>query len=95
MSRTIASQLRSSVRGDAFVAAAFDRILGRAPSAIESRESVAYLREQAELYREPEKLTPFRTGPAATVKPASDPAQRARESLVHVLLNHNDFVTIR
>ena len=24
-----------------------------------------------------------------------DPAQRAREDLVHVLLNHNDFVTIR
>ena len=29
------------------------------------------------------------------VKPAADPAQRARESLVHVLLNHNDFVTVR
>ena len=29
------------------------------------------------------------------IKPAADPAQRARESLVHVLLNHNDFVTVR
>jgi hypothetical protein len=27
--------------------------------------------------------------------PASDPALRARENLVHVLLNHHEFVTIR
>ena len=27
--------------------------------------------------------------------PAADPALRRRESLVHVLLNHHDFVTIR
>ena len=27
--------------------------------------------------------------------PADDPALRAREDLVHVLFNHNDFVTIR
>jgi hypothetical protein len=95
MARTIASQLTLSVRGDAFIPAAFHRILGRAPSAIESRESMTYLGEQAELYRDPAKLTPFRSGPEAAVKPASDPAQRAKESLVHVLLNHNDFVTIR
>ena len=40
-------------------------------------------------------LTPFARGPAAAVAPAADPAQRARENLVHVLFNHNDFVTIR
>jgi hypothetical protein len=27
--------------------------------------------------------------------PSADPAQRARENLVQVLFNHNDFVTIR
>ena len=27
--------------------------------------------------------------------PSADPNQRARENLVHVLINHNDFVTIR
>ena len=26
---------------------------------------------------------------------ADDPAMRARENLVHVLMNHNDFVTVR
>ena len=34
-------------------------------------------------------------GPEAIVPPAADPAQRARENLVHVLFNHNDFVTVR
>ena len=33
------------------------------------------------------------TGPI--VGPAGNPAQRARESLVHVLMNHNDFVSVR
>ena len=27
--------------------------------------------------------------------PVKDPESRAREDLVHVLLNHNDFVTVR
>jgi mono/diheme cytochrome c family protein len=78
-----------------FVAAAFDRILGREPIAAELQESVRYLREQAVFYGDRANLTPFKSGPAATVKPSEDPNQRARESLVHVLLNHNDIVTIR
>lgn len=93
MARVIAAGIPGT--GTAFVDAAFRRILGRAPSAEESRESAAYLLGQVELYRDPARLTAFKTGPAATVKPSSDPEQRARESLVHVLLNHNDFVTIR
>jgi hypothetical protein len=78
-----------------FVGSAFDRILGRQPRAAELRESLQYLQEQTTFYRDRSKLTPFTTGPESAVKPAEDPAQRARESLVHVLLNHNDFVTIR
>jgi hypothetical protein len=78
-----------------FVASAFDRILGRKPRSAELAESLTYLREQTAFYRDRSKLTPFTSGPEAEVKPSADPAQRARESLVHVLLNHNDFVTIR
>jgi hypothetical protein len=78
-----------------YVMSAFERVLGRDATAVELKESVAYLREQAAFYGDRSKLTPFRSGPEATVKPAEDPAQRARESFVHVLLNHNDFVTIR
>ena len=78
----------------AFVKTALERALGRVPTQQELAQSVKYLEEQAALYRSG-NLTPFRTGPEAVIKPSSDPDQRARESLVHVLLNHNDFVTIR
>ena len=77
------------------------RIAGSAATVDQGRayafaaEQIA-LRRVADLVgRDPAKLTPFESGPKASVKPSADPVQRARESLVHVLLNHNDFVTIR
>jgi hypothetical protein len=79
----------------AYVARAFERVLGRAPTAEESEECVRYLAAGARRLADRSRLTPFPTGPDPTIPPASDPAHRARESLVHVLLNHHDFVTIR
>ncbi len=92
MSRIVAGQLPL---GKEFVTAAFERILGRNPNAEELAESEKFLAEQTALYRDPTSLTAFRTGPAADIKPSADPEARGRESLVHVLLNHNDFVAIR
>jgi mono/diheme cytochrome c family protein len=94
VARTLASRIPAGP-APAFVNAAFFDILGRAPSPAELRETTAYLERQTAMYRDPSKLTPFTTGPDVSLKPSADPAQRARESLVHVLLNHNDFVTIR
>ncbi len=90
MSRLIAARLPSD---STFASAAFERILNRAPSAAEAAETASYLAAQTSLYGE--KLTAFSTGPKALVNAAEDPAQRARESVVHVLLNHNDFVSVR
>jgi hypothetical protein len=96
LSQTMARMIAAGLpRDGAFVKAAFDRILGRLPSPQEEQETVRYLASQTELYSDPAKLTSFHSGPQAAVKPSSDPAQRARESVVHVLLNHNDFVTLR
>ncbi|HUQ90522.1 MAG TPA: DUF1553 domain-containing protein [Bryobacteraceae bacterium] len=92
MARTIAASLPAD---GTFVNAAFGRILGRGPSPAEALETANYLEEQATLYADPSKLTAFSAGSTALVKPSADPAQRARESVVHVLLNHNDFVTVR
>lgn len=79
-----------------FVRSAFETVLGRLPSAKELTESRSFLRDQALLYRNPEKLTPVpAAGTASDVPPAEEPDVRARENLVHVLFNHNDFVTIR
>jgi hypothetical protein len=79
----------------AYVARAFERVLGRAPTAEESAECVRYITDATHRLSDRSRLASFPPGPSPAVPPAADPAQRARESLVHVLLNHNDFVTVR
>jgi hypothetical protein len=79
----------------AFVDRAFVRVLCRPPSNDERRECLAFLDRQAALLADPAKLAAFGGGLAIEPKAASDPAQRARENLVHVLLNHHDFISVR
>jgi hypothetical protein len=69
----------------AFVAAAFERILGRSPTRAEQAECEAGLTRLVEAFR-------AERGANAS---GLTPEARARSALVHVLLNHNDFVTIR
>ena len=76
---------------EAFVAAAFEQILAREPTAEERAECVRFLQEQATLYRPPTGLPPVLDARA----PSPQPLLRSRENLLRVLLNHNDFVTIR
>jgi hypothetical protein len=96
MSRELAGHLANrSTDPGAFVTTAFEHVLSRSPMADERTRCESFLREQAALYQKPEKLTPFPPGPAGVTSPSTDPAQRAREDLVQVLFNHNDFVTIR
>jgi hypothetical protein len=86
---------RSHGDPDGFIAAAFERVLSRAPTPDEQAACAEYLAEQTRRLASPSGLTPFTEGPAPAVPPSNDPAQRARENLVHVLMNHNDFVTVR
>ena len=79
----------------AFIRLAFQQILCRDASAAELEECRNFLASQADLLRDPAKLNQFTGGPKTTVAPSPDPNQRARESLTHVLFNHNDFITIR
>jgi hypothetical protein len=78
-----------------FIDAAFIRILCREPTADERAACLAFLIEQSQALADTSTLKPFSAGPAASVAPSADPQQRARENLVHVLFNHNDFVTVR
>jgi len=94
VSRELARQVGKLHDSTAFVSAAFYRVLGRAPTDEERMRCEQFLKEQAILFAKPEKLTPFPPGESVT-PPSSDPMTRAREDLIHVLLNHNDFVTIR
>lgn len=78
-----------------FIRAAFHYILCRQPNADELASCGEFLATESAALANTASLTAFTAGPVATVKPSTDPAQRARENLVHVLFNHNDFVTIR
>jgi len=77
-----------------FVALAFEQVLGRKPVEQEKTLCAEFLTTQTKRLANATSLTAFDGGDAASVKPSADPRQRAREDLVHVILNHNDFVTI-
>jgi mono/diheme cytochrome c family protein len=63
-----------------FVNVAFERVLCRAPTAVEQEACLAFLKAQLDLL---------------TREQNPEPRHRACESLIRVLFNHNDFVTIR
>ncbi|WP_435017214.1 PSD1 and planctomycete cytochrome C domain-containing protein [Tundrisphaera sp. TA3] len=97
-SRRLAADLSRSIApdaDDAFVRSAFERTLGRGPTDEERAACVDHLTRLARSLESPADLKPIDGGAACEVAPAADPRQRAREGLVHVLLNHNDFLTIR
>jgi len=64
----------------AFLESAFERVLGRAPTPAEAELCASHLKEFVD---------------AAPADAEGSPLRRARENLIHVLLNHNEFVTIR
>jgi Protein of unknown function (DUF1553)/Protein of unknown function (DUF1549) len=94
--RLLARELAAKAGGDpaAFTTAAFERVLSRPPTAEELAECAAFLTQQTGRY------TGSATNPAAGNDtdgrlPSANPALHARENLVHVLMNHTDFVTVR
>ena len=93
--RLIARALGAKIGDDpaAFSTAAFERVLARPATAEERDECVAFLKEQTRKHAEAK--APPAPLDADGKAPASDPALRARENLVQVLFNHNDFVTVR
>jgi len=87
----------SGERSDAdFVRAAFEEVLARAPLPEERTRCETFLVQHAALLAGGTALTPTSdAGSPSAVPPSPDPHLRARENLVHVLLNYNEFVTIR
>ncbi|WDQ16646.1 DUF1553 domain-containing protein [Rhodopirellula sp. P2] len=95
-SRQTAARLSAEASDDpAFVAEAYAAILGREPTDSERSACESFLTHQATLLADPEKLSPSPGKAKTAVPPATDANLRARENLVHVLFNHNDFVTVR
>ena len=77
---------------EAFTAAAFEHVLSRRPTPAEAKECAAFLAEQSQRYQGT-KLTGSKAANGS--QGSNDPGQRARENLVHALMNHHEFVTIR
>jgi hypothetical protein len=100
--RVLAKKITDSIRIDGteqrmkrFAETAFVRILCRRPSEDEMDACLKFLDEQGAVLSDAKNLTAFSSGPGATIAPSADGRQRALENLVHVLFNHNDFVTVR
>jgi hypothetical protein len=97
-SRLLARSLSARIGtadAEAFVRAGFEQVLSRLPTTQESALCVQFLREQTALLTESKTRTASTGALASPVPPSADPGERARENLIHVLMNHNDFVTIR
>jgi hypothetical protein len=94
--RRLARTLSIEVGPDSssFVTAAFERVLTRGPTAMERTECLGFLGERTAWEGASAAQTIADEDTEGKV-PAGDPVLRRRESLVHVLLNHHDFVTIR
>lgn len=99
--RILASQLTEQVgdendpaKNAAFIQAAFEQILTQAPTAQETAACQRFLEQNTQLVQAAEPSV-FPPGGQSKRAPSTVPHLRARENLVHVLLSHNLFVTIR
>ncbi len=93
--RLIAKKMRSGeqLSDDAFVNKAFATVLCREPSGRESQKCLTFLGEQTKIAQGDE--APIAVEKDSLIAPSSDPVERAQESLVRVLLNHHEFLTVR
>ncbi|MBA3312426.1 MAG: DUF1553 domain-containing protein [Planctomycetota bacterium] len=96
-SRSIAADLFGTGEATAadLIERAFKRVLCRAAASEERAACIAFLEDQEIRLANPSALTTLETGPDTSIEAAHSPRLRAFASLVHVLLNHHDFVTIR
>ena len=100
-SRLLAGQLSQQVgsqpdaaTSNAFIQAAFEHLLTQSPTPAEIAACLRFLQSNTELvHATPTDLFP--AGGQSQRAPSTVPHQRARENLIHVLLSHNLFVTIR
>ena len=94
--RWLAKQLSDThIESEEFIRAAFATLLCRECTELELGTCLSFLSEQAELLSDVAGLTQFEGAAKSRIAPAEDAGQRARENLVHTLMNHNDFVTVR
>ncbi|MCH7989327.1 MAG: DUF1553 domain-containing protein, partial [Planctomycetes bacterium] len=95
LSKTIAaSQPDPAMQETEFINQSYEQILTRSPSTKEFEMCREFLQKQIQLFQKTDPKQ-YQATVVKGVTPAStDPIMRSRESLVRVLFNHHDFVTI-
>lgn len=99
-SRKLARKLWKEVENtgnatDQFISLGFRSVLSRDASERERRACARFLESQQTVLANASQLTAIESKSKAATPAAEDAAMRARENLIHVLINHNDFVTLR
>ena len=105
MAKLVAKELEGSAsngqgisddqKADEFVIAAFGQILNRPPSELERARSRKFLKDQTALLSKLNHSSESSIDGQGTRPGLSNAEMRAREDFIHVLFNHNDFVTVR
>lgn len=95
LAQALSDSLVEQAGDDPFIRKAFTIILSRTPTPEETAACREFLGQQTALLSDTTRLTPATVGDASPVPPSKDPVRRAKEDLIVVLLNHNDFVSIR
>jgi hypothetical protein len=96
--RRLARRLLGDERADPanYITAAFEHVLTRAPTGDELQMCLGFLDQQSSRFAaQPDGFGDTTADVADLAKPSATPATRARENLIHVLLNHHEFVSIR
>ncbi|QDT32794.1 PSD1 and planctomycete cytochrome C domain-containing protein [Thalassoglobus polymorphus] len=95
-SRKLAADLNKAGSSPSeFIRNSFLKILSREPTELEVTTCEQFLTSQSSLLENKESLTTVSANTKAKLNAADSPALRARENLIHVLLNHNDFISVR
>jgi hypothetical protein len=97
-SRRLARRLNEQSSSDAviFVAASFEHVLSRSPTADEFQACATFLDAQTLRFQSAANgFGETTTERSNLMKPSADASLRARENLIHVLYNHHEFVTVR
>jgi hypothetical protein len=98
LARRLIGEVSNDSPGDmaTYITVAFEQVLSRRPTADELQTCLGFVAQQMSRYNSnASNFGATTTDVAELSEPSANPATRARENLVHVLLNHHEFVSIR
>ena len=78
-----------------FVRSAFEQILSRPATEAELQASREFLAEQRSILASAAPIVQTTETAKRLIGPSADATQRSRESFIHALFSHHDFVTVR